>query len=67
MKGLTPQKRGPKSKHHPLQEENAGLRSENQRLAEEHCKAEIVIDVQNKWVSHWGGHCSDVGPQGKPP
>ena len=46
--GLTPHKRGPKSKHNPLEEENQKLRRQNERLTEELRKAEIVIDVQKK-------------------
>ena len=45
---LAPQKRGPKSKRSPLDEENQKLRRENQHLSEELRKAEIVIDIQKK-------------------
>lgn len=48
LKGLTPHKRGPKSKRSPQEEEMQKLRRENQRLTEELRKAEIVIDVQKK-------------------
>ena len=48
LEGLTPQKRGPKSKTHPLSEENQKLRRDNERLADQLRKAEIVIDVQKK-------------------
>ncbi len=48
LKGLSPQRRGPKSKRSPMEEENQKLRRENQRLTEELRKAEIVIDVQKK-------------------
>jgi transposase len=48
LKALTPQKRGPKSKRHPLQDETDRLRRENARLVEQLRKAEIVIDVQKK-------------------
>jgi transposase len=48
LKGLTPHKRGPKSKRSPQEDEIQKLRRENQRLAEELRKAEIVIDVQKK-------------------
>jgi len=48
LKGLTPHKRGPKSKYNPQEEENQKLRRENQRLTEELRKAAIVIDVQKK-------------------
>jgi transposase-like protein len=46
LKGLTPQKRGPKSKRNPQEEELLKLRRENQRLTEELRKAAIVIVVQ---------------------
>lgn len=48
LHALTPQKRGPKSKRTPLDEENQKLRSENQHLSEELRKAAIVIDIQKK-------------------
>jgi transposase-like protein len=48
LKGLTPHKRGPKSKRNPQDEENQRLRKDNQRLTEQLRKAEIVIDIQKK-------------------
>ena len=48
LKGLTPLKRGPKSKRNPQEEQIQKLRRENQRLTEELRKAAIVIDVQKK-------------------
>jgi len=48
LKGLTPHKRGPKSKRNPQEEENQKLRKDNQRLTEQLRRAEIVIDVQKK-------------------
>lgn len=48
LEGLTPQKRGPKSKANPLAGENQKLRQDNERLADRLRKAEIVIDVQKK-------------------
>jgi transposase-like protein len=48
LQGLTPQKRGPKSKRSPQEEENQKLRKDNQRLTEQLRRAEIVIDVQKK-------------------
>ena len=48
LHALTPQKRGPKSKRNPFDEENQKLRRENQHLSEELRKAEIVIEVQKK-------------------
>jgi transposase len=48
LDALTPHKRGPKSKRHPMDEENQKLRRQNARLAEELRKAHIIIDVQKK-------------------
>ena len=48
LEALTPQKRGPKSKRHPLEDENHKLRRQNERLSEQLRKAEIIIDVQKK-------------------
>jgi transposase-like protein len=48
LEALTPQKRGPKSKRHPLDEENQKLRRQNARLTEDLRKAHIIIDVQKK-------------------
>jgi transposase-like protein len=45
---LTPQKRGPKSKHHPLADEMKKLQRKNARLNEELRKAHLIIDVQKK-------------------
>jgi len=45
---LTPRKRGPKSKHHPMDEEIQKLRRQNARLTEDLRKAELIIDVQKK-------------------
>jgi transposase len=48
VKGLTPSKRGPKSKQNPLDAEVSQLRRQNARLTEDLRKAAIVIDVQKK-------------------
>ena len=61
LKGLTPNKRGPKSKRSPQEEELRKLRRENQRLIEELRKAEIVMDVQKKMADLLGW------PQSKAP
>jgi transposase-like protein len=45
---LTPQKRGPKSKRDPVQEEVQKLHKDNARLTEELRKAALIIDVQKK-------------------
>jgi len=47
-KGLTPAKRGPKSKQNPLDAEIDKLRRQNARLTEDLRKAGIIIDVQKK-------------------
>ena len=48
LEGLTPQKRGPKTKVTAAMLENQKLQRENERLTEQLRKAEIVIDVQKK-------------------
>ena len=65
-KGLTPQKRGPKSKRNPQEEELQRLRRENQRLTEELRKAEIVIDVQKKVGALLGWPLPKEDPEEKP-
>jgi len=49
----TPQKRGPKSKRNPMEEEVQKLRRQNARLAEDLRKAHIIIDVPKKWLRCW--------------
>jgi transposase len=66
LKGLTPHKRGPKSKRSPLEEENQNLRRENERLTEQIRKAEIVIDVQKKVGALLGWPLPKVDPEEKP-
>jgi transposase-like protein len=66
LKGLTPHKRGPKSKRNPLEEENQKLRRENQRLAEELRKAGIVIDVQKKVGALLGWPLPTADPKEEP-
>jgi transposase-like protein len=65
LHALTPQKRGPKSKRGPLDEENQKLRRDNQRLTEQLRKAEIVIDVQKKVAAllGWPPATTDEEPQ----
>ena len=48
LEALTPQKRGPKSKRNPMEEEVQKLRRQNARLSEDLRKAHIIIDVQKK-------------------
>ena len=48
LEALTAQKRGPKSKRHPMDEENQKLRRQKARLTEDLRKAHLIIDVQKK-------------------
>ena len=66
LKGLTPHKRGPKSKQNPLEEDNQKLRRENQRLTEELRKAAIVIDVQKKVGALLGWPLPKADPEEQP-
>ena len=66
LKGLTPHKRGPKSKRNPQDEEIQKLRRENQRLTEELRKAAIVIDVQKKVGALLGWPLPKADPEEKP-
>jgi transposase-like protein len=63
---LTPHKRGPKSKHDPVQQEVQKLQKENARLTEELRKAAIVIDVQKKVGALLGWPIPTPDPQEKP-
>ena len=66
LKGLTPQRRGPKSKRNPQQQEMDKLRRENQRLIEELRKAAIVIDVQKKVGALLGWPLPKADPEEQP-
>ena len=66
LKGLTPHKRGPKSKRNPQQEELQKLRRENQRLTEQLRKAGIIIDVQKKVGALLGWPLPKVDPEEMP-
>lgn len=66
IKGLTPHKRGPKSKRNAQEEEMQKLRRENQRLTEQLRKAEIVIDVQKKVGALLGWPLPKADPEEKP-
>src|ERR1017187_5504540 len=63
---LSPQKRGPKSKRDPVQEENQKLHRDNLRLTEQLRKAEIVIDVQKKVAALLGWPIATPEPDEKP-
>lgn len=63
LDALTPQKRGPKSKRHPLEDENQKLRRQNERLTEQLRKAEIIIDVQKKVAALLGRPIPPLDPE----
>ena len=63
LEALTPQKRGPKSKRHPMDEENQKLRRQNARLAEDLRKAHIIIDVQKKVAALLGHPIPEQEPE----
>src|SRR5437879_10760774 len=60
---LTPQKRGPKFKRHPLQEENLKLQRQVGQLTEKLRKAEIIIDVQKKVAALLGRPLPEADPE----
>jgi transposase len=63
IEGLTPQKRGPKVKVDPRALEYQKLQRENERLADQLRKAEIVIDVQKKVAMLLGRPFPEVTPR----
>jgi transposase-like protein len=65
LEALTPQKRGPKSKRNPLEEENQKLRRQNARLTEDLRKAHIIIDVQKKVAALLGHPIPEEDPEEK--
>jgi transposase-like protein len=65
LEALTPQKRGPKSKRNPLEEENQKLRRQNARLTEDLRKANIIIDVQKKVAALLGHPIPEQDPEEK--
>ncbi len=62
LEALTPQKRGPKSKRNPL-EENLKLQRQNARLTEDLRKAHIIIDVQKKVAALLGRPIPEPDPE----
>ena len=66
LRALTPQKRGPKSKRDPIQEEIQKLQKDNARLTEQLRKAEIVIDVQKKVGALLGWPIPTTDPDERP-
>ena len=65
LEALTPQKRGPKFKRNPLQEENLKLQRQNARLTEDLRKAHIIIDVQKKVAALLGNPIPESDPEEK--
>jgi hypothetical protein len=63
---LAPQRRGPKSKRDPVQEENQKLHRDNLRLTEQLRRAEIVIDVQKKVAALLGWPIATPEQEPKP-
>jgi len=63
LEALTPQTRGPKSRRHPLDEENQKLRRQNARLAEDLRKAHLIIDVQKKVAALLGHPIPEQDPE----
>ncbi len=60
---LIPQRRGPKSKRNPLEEENQKLRRHVGQLTEKLRKAEIIIDVQKKVAALLGNPIPEQDPE----
>jgi len=65
LEALKPRKRGPRSEHNPLEEENQKLRRQNARLTEDLRKANIIIEVQKKVAALLGNPIPDVDPEEK--
>ena len=65
LEALTPQKRGPKSKRNPMEEEVQKLRRRNARLTEDLRKAHIIIDVQKKVAALLGHPIPEKDPEEK--
>ena len=63
LEALTPQKRGPKSKRHPLEEEVQKLLRQNARLTEDLRKAHIIIEVQKKVAALLGNPIPEQDPE----
>ena len=64
QEALALRKRGRKSQHNPLEEENQKLRHQNARLTEDLRKANI-IEVQKKLAALLGNPIPDVDPEEK--
>src|SRR5437879_6366061 len=62
LEALTTQKRGPKSRRNPMEEENQKLRRQNARLTEDLRKAHLIIDVQKKVAALLGNPIPEPDP-----
>ncbi len=62
LEALTPQKRRPKSRRNPMEEENQKLRRQNARLTEDLRKAHLIIDVQKKVAALLGNPIPEPDP-----
>jgi transposase len=65
LEAPTPQKRGPKSKRNPMEEEVQKLLRQNARLTEDLRKAHIIIDVQKKVAALLGNPIPEQDPEDK--
>jgi len=65
LEALTPQKRVPKSKRNPMEEEVQKLLRQNARLTEDLRKAHIIIDVQKKVAALLGNPIPEPDPEDK--
>src|SRR3989442_7713398 len=65
LEALTSQKRGPKSKRNPMEEEVQKLLRQNARLTEDLRKAHIIIDVQKKVAALLGNPIPEPDPEDK--
>jgi transposase len=65
LEALTPQKRGPKSRRNPLEDEVQNLRRQNARLTEELRKANLIIEVQKKVAALLGHPIPEEDPEEK--
>ena len=62
-RGVDPQRRGPKSKRNPLEEEIQKLHRQVGQLTEKLRKAEIIIDVQKKVAALLGRPIPEPDPE----
>ncbi len=61
LQALRDDKRGRKTKKHPLEDENAQLRKQNERLAHRLEQAETIIEIQKKMAAMLGIPLNSAG------